>query len=140
MTCGAISDSANSRTALRRWICTGVYSKSTALDYRSLTVAVGSLNNLFLRRIPLQRAALAVTIHRHAASDSHAEADVERAIRFGGAADGIEKILNVRFRFVRPGASIAQYLGGLRAVYLLRQIADLLAACNGPVGAEHIFG
>src|ERR1019366_3385553 len=86
MTKGAISASANSRTALRRWICSGVYSKSTSAP----------LDDLFLGGVPADGALLAVAFHRHAAGDGDAEADFKGAVGLGGAADGIEEVLHVR--------------------------------------------
>src|SRR5712671_2399293 len=68
MTCGRISASANSRTDLRSWICSGVYSKSTSDDF-------------FGGSVPMHGAALAVAVHRHAAGDGNAEAHIKRTIR-----------------------------------------------------------
>src|SRR5450759_544339 len=88
---GAISASANSRTALRSWICSGVYSKSTAAPFMFAKSA-----DLFLDGIPADGALLAVAFHRHAAGDGDAEADFKRAVGPRGAADGIEEVAHVR--------------------------------------------
>src|ERR1035441_5814562 len=87
MTKGAISASANSRTALRRRICSGVYSKSTSAP----------LDDLFLGGVPADGALLAVAFHRHAAGDGDAEADFKGAVGLGGAAEQIDEVLHVCF-------------------------------------------
>src|SRR5690242_765427 len=86
MTCGKISASANSRTDLRNWSCSGVYSKSTALNY------------LFLSRVPVHRALLAIAFHCHAAGNGNAESQVEWAVGLGaGVADGVQEVLHMGF-------------------------------------------
>src|SRR5947209_15226947 len=115
MTCGRISASANSRTDLRSWICSGVYWKSTGDLRRS--------DDLFGGRVPAHGAALPVALHRHPAGDRNAEAHVGRAARLGARADTIEEILHVGVGR-RPGR--ADHLFPIRPVHLLRQIANLL--------------
>ena len=89
------------------------------------------------RRSPLWRrpsvrcAAATIAFHRHAAGDGDAEAQLERAVRLLSRADGIQEILHVR---VGRGARGSQHFRAIRAVHLLRQIADLLALGNGAVG------
>src|SRR5579871_20902 len=103
MTCGAISPSANSRTDLRRWSCSGVYSKSTALY------------DLFPGGVPMHGALFPVALHRHAAGNRHAEAKIERAIGLSaGIADGVQEVLHVgpgvgpghAHHFIAVGASL----------------------------------
>src|SRR6186997_2319308 len=86
ITCGAISASANSRTALRNWSCSVVYSKSTLLLY-----------DLFPGGVPTDCALLPVALDGHAAGDGDAEADLEGAVGgLGGVADAVEEVLHVR--------------------------------------------
>src|SRR5450755_3780642 len=111
MTKGAISASANSRTALRSWICSGVYSKSTSAP----------LDDLFLRGVPADGALLAVAFHRHAAGDGDAEADFKGAVGLRRAADGIEEVLHVR---LGVGAGDAGHFVAIFPIDLLRVILD----------------
>src|SRR5262249_19943047 len=124
MTCGRISASANSRTDLRSWICSGVYSKSTSDDF-------------FGRGVPMHGAALAVAVDRHAAGDRNAEAHIERTIRLLAGANAVEEILHVR---VRTGPSSSDHFVAFGAVDLLREVADLLSFGNRAIRAENIFG
>src|SRR5215813_14446612 len=82
---------------------------SAAKARRAVTTPL--LSNLFLPRIPSQCPPLAVAVHRHSAGDRHAEADFEGAVGLGGAANGIEEVLDVGLGFVGAGARIAQRLG-----------------------------
>src|SRR5579863_3116280 len=84
ITCGLISASVNFRMVLRSCCCSWVYPKSIA-----------KLDDLFRSRIPADRAAVAITLHRHAASDRDAEPNVEGTMRLSAGANGIEKILHV---------------------------------------------
>src|SRR5450759_2227011 len=124
---GAISASANSRTALRSWICSGVYSKSTAAPFMFAKSA-----DLFLDGIPADGALLAVAFHRHAA------ADFKRAVGLRGAADGIDEVLHVRLGIAArdTGHVIAVFAVDLLGVILegLRGVGD------GAVIAEDVFG
>src|SRR5215471_20440540 len=113
-------------------------SRDSAANARP-AVTTPLLSNLFVPRIPSQCPPLAVAVHRHSAGDRHAEADFEGAVGLGGAANGIEEVLDVGFGFVGAGARIAQRLGTMRTVDFLGKIADLLAAGDGSVGAEHVF-
>src|ERR1035437_9613234 len=120
---GAISASANSRTALRSWICSGVYSKSTAAPFM-----FAKSDDLFLRGIPADGALLAVAFHRHAAGDGDAEADFKRAVGLRGAADGIDEVLHVRLGIAArdTGHVIAVFAVDLLGVILegLRGVGD----------------
>src|ERR1035437_2836783 len=130
---GAISASANSRTALRSWICSGVYSKSTAAPFM-----FAKSDDLFLRGVPADGALLAVAFHRHAAGDGDAEADFKRAVGLRGAADGIDEVLHVRLGIAARDAGhfIAVFAVDLLGVILegLRGVGD------GAVIAEDVFG
>src|ERR1035438_2555550 len=165
MTKGAISASANSRTALRRWICSGVYSKSTSVPlmfaesgdrpgprgypprgartapwdsqvcHRILRT---SLDDLFLRGVPANCALLAVAFHRHAAGDGDAETDIKGAVGLRRAADGIEEVLHVR---LGVAAGDAGHLVAVFAIDLLGVILDgLRGVRDGAVVAQDVFG
>src|ERR1017187_4515444 len=128
MTWGAISASANSRTALRRWICSGVYSKSTSAP----------LDDLFLGGVPADGALLAVAFHRHAAGDGDAEADIKGAVGLRSAADGVEEVLHVR---LWVAAGDAGHFVAVFAVDLLGIILDgLRGVRDGAVIAQDVFG
>src|ERR1017187_10299374 len=128
ITWGVISASANSRTPLRRGICSGVYSNSP----------LAALDDLFLHGVPADGALLAVAFHRHAAGDRDAEAGFERAIGLRRAADGIEEVLHVRFGIA---ARDAGHLVTILAVDLLRVILEgLRGVRDGAVIAQHVFG
>src|ERR1035438_7093212 len=128
MTWGAISASANSRTALRRWICSGVYSKSTAAP----------LDDLFPGGVPADGALLAVAFHRHAAGDGDAEADIKGAVGLRRAADGIDEVLHVR---LGVAAGDAGHLVAVSSVDLLGIILDgLRGVRDGAFVAQYVFG
>src|SRR5450759_1650626 len=130
---GAISASANSRTAVRSWICSGVYSKSTGAP--SMLAKSG---DLFLHGVPADGALLAVAFHRHAAGDGDAEADFKRAGGPRGAADGIEEVLHVR---LGSAARDAGHLITVSSVDLLGVILDgVRGVRDGAVLAEDVFG
>src|ERR1700691_254865 len=129
MTCGAISASANSRTDLRSWICSGVYSKSM--------VGWAGLNDFLSCGVPPHGPLPAIAFDGHAAGDRNAKAQLERTIGLMSRADRIQEISHVR---VGRGGRRSEYLRAIRAVDLLRQITDLLALGDGSVRSQHLFG
>src|ERR1039457_6373853 len=144
MTWGKISASANSRTDLRRWTCSGVYSKSTALY------------DLFPGGVPVHGALFPVALHGHAAGYGHAEAKIERAVRLRARiADGVEEVLHVgagiglghthHFVAVRPGLLLGCIADGLHRVGGRAVVAEdlfrhrgALIAKPGIPGEEHL--
>jgi hypothetical protein len=99
-------------------------------------------NNLFFNRIPSQHASGAIGVHKHAASEGHAEAQVERTIRLAARMDAVKEILDVGdiqmlLALVdRP----PQDLGPIGSINLLRSASNLFVAEDRLVSAQHVFG
>src|ERR1035438_7669434 len=147
MTWGAISPSANSRTALRSAICSGVYSKSTGFlrGWRGRAVArrgklkhTPQLDDLLANGIPANGALLAVAFDGHATGDGNAIAEVEGAVGLAIGADGVEEILHMGLGI---GAGDAGHFVAVGPVLLLGGVADSLRRTrDGAGGAHHVLG
>src|ERR1035437_6613870 len=130
---GAISASANSRTALPSWICSGVYSKFTLAP-----IMLAASDDLLGDGVPADGALLAVAFHRHAAGDGDAEADFKRAVGPRVAADGIDEVLHVR---LGVAAGDAGHVIAVSPVDLLGVILDgRWGVGDGAVIAQDVFG
>ncbi len=95
------------------------------------------LDDVFLRGVPTDGAALPVAFHRHAARNGHAVAGIEGAVRLLAGAGAFEKIGHVR---ARRRFGLSHHLRAIPAVYLLRQVTNLLCPGNGAVRSEHVLG
>src|SRR5216684_9257264 len=102
---------------------------------------IGSGQNFFGGRIPAQHAAETIAVYGHAAGHRDAEGKVKRTVRLFAGAHAVQKVLDVRNVEVllslidRP----SQNLGPLWPVDLLRQVSNLFAPEDRPVGAKHVF-
>src|SRR5579885_3478176 len=96
------------------------------------------LNDLLAFRIPAQRTPGAITVHGHAAGDGNAETELKGTVRLLARANAIQEILHVSVRRASRAAGHFRSVGG-GAVNFLRDIADLAAAGNRSVRAEHVL-
>ena len=108
------------------------------LSGRKLATAVRRASELFFGASQDIGAALAVAVDRHPAGDRHTVSELERAIRRRIPTNAVEEVLHVRRAVER--SRLADDLGSVRPIDLLRRIANLLASGDGAVGSEHIFG
>src|SRR5712692_2870336 len=106
------------------------------------TNSIGSGQNFFVGWIPAQHASETVAVYGHAAGHRDPEGKVKRTVRLIAGAHAVQKVLDVRNVEVllslidRP----PQNHGPLWPVDLLRQVSNLFAPEDSPVGTKHVFG